>query len=158
MKNQKNLVCIFIGLVVVLGVVVYVDFWKNNGMGYGAKTENTLSTTTDSNQTTSAETAKKASNSYLAQDGVYVIKYTNAGFVPKDIQIPKGKSVRFINMSDQGMRIVTDNTDPKFVGLNEAKTVGKGSTYTFTFSEVGLWVYHNQSTPTMKATILINQF
>ncbi|MES2213680.1 MAG: hypothetical protein V4473_02465 [Patescibacteria group bacterium] len=157
MNTQKKLMIAFVCLLVIFGIVTYVNFWRNSSEAERAdQSQNESATTSASASKTSA--SKTTSNSYLAQDGVYVIKYTNAGFVPNDIQIPRGKSIRFINMTDTGMRIISDNTDPKFAGLTEAKTIGKGATYTFTFSEVGLWVYHNQSTPNQRATVLINQF
>ncbi len=157
MKNQKIIGVVFV-IIVIVGVLMYMKFTKNTDSDRSDVTANASTTADSTGAKMTLEQIKKQSNTYLAQDGVYVIKYTTDGFVPKDIQIPRGKSVRFINMTDTGMRIISDNTDPKFAGLTEAKTIGKGATYTFTFSEVGLWVYHNQSTPNMKATILINQF
>ncbi len=99
---------------------------------------------------------KKQSSAYLARDGVYVIQYTDTGFVPKTIQITKGKSVRFINMSTKGLRVFTDTVnDPKFVVLNESKTIGKGGTYTFSFDIEGLWAYHNENHASDHANIVV---
>lgn len=99
---------------------------------------------------------KKESKSYLGRDGVYVVQYTNNGFVPQQLQIPRGKSVRFINMSDRGLRVFSDNSsDSKFFELNQSKTIGKGSTYTFSFVIDGLWSYHNETYPSDKANIAV---
>lgn len=100
--------------------------------------------------------AKSGSVSYLGRDGVYVVQYTDEGFVPATLQIPRGKSVRFINMSTKGMRVFSDSvSDPKLVELNQSKTVGKGGTYTFSFVNEGLWQYHNELEKTHTASVTV---
>jgi plastocyanin len=104
---------------------------------------------------TSSTNSTSYSGQYLAQDGVYVIRYTDQGFMPEELQIPKGKTVRFINLSNKGMRIFSDSNDLKFLELNQTKTVGNGETYTFSFVSTGLWSYYNQGNSSHKGTIVV---
>ncbi len=130
----------------------------NTALG-GADQTNTI-VKTDSN-TASAKVIvtpelKQESQSYLARDGAYVVQYTDNGFVPREIQIPRGKSVRFVNVSSKGLQVFSDSVnDSKFVELNQSKTIGKGSTYTFSFVIEGLWAYHNQTFPSHRANVVV---
>lgn len=155
MKN-KNIV--YGGLIVVAVIVIVLVYMNvSNALLTDANNTNDVNiSTTTQHKVVSSETLKKQSNSYLGRDGVYVVQYTDNGFVPKVLQIPKGKSIRFINVSSSGMRVYTDITgDQKFSGLNESATLGKGGTYTFSFIIGGLWMYYNQVKPVHSANIIV---
>lgn len=162
--SMKNKQIVLIGLAIIATIVLVLAYINiksirvTDGVPAVETEENTATTskTTKNPTPTSTQTSKNQSNSYLGRDGVYVVQYTDTGFVPKELQIPKGKSVRFINVSSKGMRVYTDFTaDSKFAELNEAKTIGKGGTYTFSFVIEGLWAYHNQVNPTHTANIIV---
>lgn len=157
--KEKTIIILLIAFILIGGTAVLIflpDLTANqniptipprNDGGYQA-----VSTT----KPTASETLKKASISYLGRDGVYVVQYTDTGFKPTTIQIPKGKSVRFINMSGKSLRIFTDAVnDPKFTVLNESKSIGKGGTYTFSFDLAGLWAYHNENNVSDHANIVV---
>lgn len=157
MKNKKIVVVGLVIIAVVIIVLVYMNV-SSVSLTDGSQTINDAvsTTTTQQHAAVPVETLKKQSNSYLGRDGVYVVQYTDNGFVPRELQIPKGKSVRFINVSSKGMRVYSDITsDPKFVELNEAKTIGKGGTYTFSFVIEGLWAYHNEVNSAHGANIIV---
>ncbi len=154
MKNEKIVIILLLALILIAGGAVYILYpdsirstppepVRNDGY-------------TEEVATKPTEALKKESSSYLGRDGLYVVKYTNTGFVPKQLQIPKGKGVRFINMSDAALRVYSDDqTNPKFTELNEAKSIGNGGTYTFSFVQTGIWAFHNQTHPTHRANILV---
>lgn len=160
MKNTKIWAVVLIVLAIV--IVGYVFLTMHPGsVDYASLPRNDIaagSTTTpsQSNQAPTATATKKDSAAFLARDGVYVIQYTNNGFVPRSIQIPQGKSIRFINMSTHGMRIFSDNmTDPKLAELNQSKTVGNGGTYTFSFVYSGVWAFHNEVQPSDSGNVVV---
>ncbi len=160
MKQEKIITLLVLALILISGTLVYMFYPQavsNTGDDNAILPRNDESVGVTTTPTTKvSDSLKKESNSYLARDGVYVVQYTNSGFVPKQLQIPKGKSVRFINMSTHGLRVFADATsDPKFTELNESKTIGKGGTYTFSFVIEGLWTYHNEDLATDKANIVV---
>lgn len=150
MNREKTWVIIALAILLGVGGAIYMlrpDYQMDPNMLDSVLPRNDTTTTVSDGKTsaTVTTTTKKDSNMYLGRDGVYVVQYTKTGFVPSMLQIPQGKSVRFINMTDGGMRIYSDNnSDPKFVELNQSKTVGKGATYTFSFVNTGIWQYHNE--------------
>jgi plastocyanin len=160
---MKKIILIGAVVIVVLGLIYVFTGSKNkettqNGMSQEVtdSTSNISSKVTNTKTSKTVDTTSTESSSYLARDGIYVIQYTDDGFVPKTIQIPRGKGVRFVNQSSRGMRIFSDaNSDSKFVDLNQSKTLGKGGTYTFSFVTEGLWQYHNEVQPSDKASITV---
>src|SRR3989344_2086193 len=97
-----------------------------------AKSETTALT---KKTTTTITTPKSAT---MTADGLYVISYTNAGFSPKTLTIKKGKGVRFVNNSDKAMRVFADDKNSQiYSALSQSKTVGRGGTYDFTFTQAG---------------------
>lgn len=77
---------------------------------------------------------------------VTIVNYNGSkGFDPQIVSINRGESVRFINQSDESMRIVSNVFDgvPIYPGFNQEKTVGKGGTFSLSFSQPGVWGYHN---------------
>lgn len=88
--------------------------------------------------------------------GTTIITYTNSGFSPASITVNPGTSVQFVNKSDRGMRIFTDNPESRFFKeLNQSKTVGKGGTFNFTFLYVGTWSYHNENFTSDHAKVIV---
>ncbi|MEK7531494.1 MAG: hypothetical protein AAB545_00995 [Patescibacteria group bacterium] len=67
----------------------------------------------------------------------YTIIYTDAGFVPQTLQIKAGQSIRFRNESSSSMWVssVYQGNVPIYSALNQGRSVGKGGTYDFTFTD-----------------------
>ncbi len=91
----------------------------------------------------------------VTPDGIYLVYYSKDGFSPNVLQIRKGASVRFVNKSDEAMRVFSTNTEYIFSQLNQPKTVGKDGTYDFTFTQDGIWTYTNHNNPVHNASILV---
>ncbi|MFA7216586.1 MAG: hypothetical protein WC095_01235 [Candidatus Paceibacterota bacterium] len=160
MKNSKNII-IGLASVLVLAFIMYVYLAYSVNQNGGVLDLNENTDTEDANQnTTSKDTNTKNTASqdkaYLGVDGIYVVKYTDEGFVPSNLQIPRGKSIRFINNSSKGMRVSSDEkASPTFSELTQSETVGKGSTYTFSFVKEGLWVYYNGAIPSHRGSVVV---
>lgn len=161
MKNSKNIIIVLIA-VLILAVLFYVYFAARvNNQNINSETpetqETNQNTQTQNNTSTNREASTKAeSKSFIGIDGIYVVRYTDEGFVPSSIQIAKGKSIRFVNQSSKGMRIFfEEQSQTGTKEYNQPETVGNGSTYTMSFVNGGLWVYYNSTFPTHRANILV---
>jgi plastocyanin len=83
------------------------------------------------------------------------VTYDGSTFTPESISIVKGGTVRFVNTSDAPMWVGADNhpshalypvkSDSDCLGssFDQCTATGKGSSWTYTFTEVGTWGYHN---------------
>lgn len=151
-------------LVAVIAVVAGVYFFNNKESK--APTLSDLSVNTQNVATSSAQEkpvtlpAKRApapsSPVIVTKDGFYVVSYENLGFNPKNLEISRGRSVRFVNNSHKAMRIgSTDTTAPASQLLSQPKSVGKGGTYDYTFNEAGTYKYANQNNTADAGTIVV---
>jgi len=130
---------------------------------YGDDSSSPTSTETPTGQsadntdikTTGTDTpAKRAAAAYTvtrAKEGsayVATVTLTASGFSPRIVEIERGDSVRFINKSGKSMRITSDTFEgaPIYAGFNQVKSVGMNGTYSLSFSEAGVWGYHNLGT------------
>lgn len=87
------------------------------------------------------------------------VTYTDQGFSPKSVTVPAGTTVTFVNQSTGGLWVASamhpshaaysgtsasqhcpDTTGTAF---DECAAVALGSSYSFTFTKVGSWKYHN---------------
>lgn len=124
-------------------------------------TETVATTSTNKSGTTTTVPPKKATTTApkaasMTPDGLYIISYTNSGFSPATLTIKKGKGVRFINNSDKAMRVFADDKNSQIFGsLSQSKTVGRGGTYDFTFTQAGNWAYHNANNTADRGTVLV---
>jgi plastocyanin len=87
--------------------------------------------------------------------GANTVKYTDAGFVPASIDVTPGTTVTFVNDSSGQMWVASDPhpTHTDLPGFDEHTAVSKGGTYTYTFTKVGTWGYHNHVHASAKGTI-----
>lgn len=81
--------------------------------------------------------------------------YTGTRFVPEEVVIIEGGTVRFANQSSEQMWIATDNhpthdrypvkkaTSCSGNAFDQCASVGTGSSWTFAFTETGTWGFHN---------------
>ena len=84
-----------------------------------------------------------------------VITYDGGKFVPEEVTIIEGGTVRFVNQSDIGMWIASDNhpmhdrypikssSDCGGSSFDQCASVSTGKSWSFTFERVGTWGFHN---------------
>lgn len=90
------------------------------------------------------KTVAQSSSSPSNVENMYVVTYTENGFKPSEIKIPRGATIRFVNKTNTSMRIfANDNAKPPFSDLNQPKALGKNGEYTFNFVYSGVWAYYN---------------
>lgn len=86
---------------------------------------------------------------------VATIYYDGSRFIPETVTIPQGATVLFENASDR-LLWVAANPHPSHIryslktpndcagsAFDQCKAMKKGETWSFTFSELGDWKYHN---------------
>ncbi len=82
------------------------------------------------------------------------VTYTDRGFSPESVTVKVGAKVKFVNQSSEGMWVAsaihpTHQTYPEFDQLSTR------SEYTFEFTKVGSWKYHNHVNPSKFGTVIV---
>jgi plastocyanin len=100
----------------------------------------------------------------------YTVRYTDDGFSPDTLTVPEGTTVTFVNESSRNMWVGSDvhptHTLYDDTNLREHCVDGKPSatsfdqcgvsgSYTFTFSKLGMWRYHNHVGAADKGVIIV---
>ena len=86
----------------------------------------------------------------------YNIAITNNAFNPATLTINKGDTVIWTNNDTVPHHIASDPhpTHTSLPGL-ESNNFGKTQTYSFTFTKVGTWGYHDHLNPMIKGTVVV---
>lgn len=82
------------------------------------------------------------------------VTYEDDGFTPETIRVPAGTTVTWTNESGQAMWVASD-VHPTHEILPEFDQLGRGDSYSFTFSEAGEWEYHNHLRSSHTGTIIV---
>ena|SRR5258708_3583264 len=101
-----------------------------------------------------------------------IVKYTLQGFEPRTLTVKVGTTVGWINPSERPLWVASDphptHTDLK--GFDSLKVIfrelspfsqevdahGAGF-YSYTFTKVGVWKYHNHVNPSDRGTIIVTE-
>ncbi len=131
-KSLKILAILFLGVIVLIGLIVYVSrdqLEKNN--------------TKNASDSQSGEAAQEAQVSITAD-----------GFVPATLIMNKNTKVTFTN-NDSKPRQLQANPHPNGTSLPDfkSKVLSSSQTYTYTFSKSGSFGYHDHLDPKVNGTI-----
>lgn len=89
------------------------------------------------------------------------VVYDSSGFSPSVLKVAQGTTVNFNNTTDIPMWVASDphpdHTDyPELDTLQPSGNYPKPrNDYSFTFTKVGRWTYHNHTQPENTATIIV---
>lgn len=88
-----------------------------------------------------------------------VVTYTANGFNPKTVTVKSGTTVVFMNDSLQVMWVASavHPTHQLLPGFDQLTSVGRGGSYEYTFTKVGMWKYHNHVNPADTGTVEVTQ-
>lgn len=151
---MKTKILYGITAVVALVIVAYV-VWPNEPMVVENPQVNTEATTTTTTTTGTKTTIKKTTTSTVPKT-TYTVLYTSKGFEPKQLQIPKGATVKFINKTSSAMRIfAADTAKPPYSDLSQPKALGLNGEYVFNFVYTGVWAYYNATKPADVGNIVV---
>lgn len=158
-----------VGIVLALAYV----FTQPKEVAAPVKTDVTAETPNTSGSEVTSELqgdASAAGNTQLAGEvlpDTAVITYDGTKFIPETVTIIEGSTVTFRNESDQKMWIGSNNhpthtlypvkSDSDCLGssFDECAAVLKGGEWSFTFSEVGTWNYHNHAKARDGGTVIV---
>ena len=85
------------------------------------------------------------------------VRYTDTGYEPKELSVPIGTMVTFVNERKKDMWVASDphpaHTDlPTFDQFGYGKP---GEQYLYTFDTVGTWAYHDHLNPEKEGVIIV---
>lgn len=83
-----------------------------------------------------------------------IVVYSSEGFVPATLNIKNGTSITFKNQSGRQMWVAS-GPHPTHTGYSSFDQKSAGDTYTFTFTEPGVYSYHNHLSPKDKGSVTV---
>ena len=131
-----------IGLVVVIAIVVIA------GIFFFARPKNPCQTATTIITSPATSQAPATENT---------IQYTKNGFNPQSITVKVGTTVTFSDI-DGGELWVASSPHPvhtDYCDFDQRTFIKNGQQYTFTFTKVGSWGYHNHLVPSNLGTVVV---
>lgn len=107
--------------------------------------------------TTTAAPTQTQTTSPAATQSENMVTLIDSGFSPSTITIKSGQSVTFVNNSSSPARVASDPhpIHNGYPGLDALKGSNPGESYTFTFTKVGTFGYHNHLNPSTKGTVIV---
>lgn len=117
---------------------------------------NVPATNTVAGNTNTANTNSVVNTNTAAKSVTKEVSITANGFSPSALTVAAGTSVTWTNTSGEDVRVSSDPhpTHTDLPGLDSA-TLQNGETYSFTFTQVGEWGYHDHFSPTTRGTITV---
>ncbi|HWY79848.1 MAG TPA: cupredoxin domain-containing protein, partial [Candidatus Sulfotelmatobacter sp.] len=114
---------------------------------------------TAQNSQQNSQTSIMKIQSTTASASSHAVSYTANGFNPNSITIKVGETVRWTNKNSDNMWVASNphpsHTD--YPGFDELKSVPTNGTYSFTFTKVGHWGYHNHLNPSQQGVVVVTQ-
>ncbi len=170
--NKNTVILVIIALI---GVAAFVYLWSGSANEAKAPTNGTSAESTSAPDTaapaspatggttgsgapksTSPNPAPTPTPVTITKDGIYIISYTASGFSPRELKVPAGTAVRFVNNSSKVMQIAADDQKSSLLNsINQSQSVGKGGVYNFSFVNQATWAYHNRLYPEDKGTVIV---
>ena len=85
-----------------------------------------------------------------------VVTITSSGCTPSTVTVKAGTVVTWTNASGVDVRVSSDPhpTHTDLPGL-DSSTLSNGDSYSFTFTKVGTWGYHDHFDPTTKGSVTV---
>jgi plastocyanin len=157
--NQK--VLIGIGVIVIIIIIGFLTLGKEETQAPTTNEIGTEDTTPQSNQTPSTPTQPQVTSQGVMPETLpaATVRYTREGFSPSISTITKGGKVQFINDSDELMWVASGPhpTHTAYPAFDQKTGAGKGGVYTFTFTEIGDWYFHNHLAPQRTGRVIVKQ-
>lgn len=87
----------------------------------------------------------------------YTVSYRSGVFSPTNLRIHAGDTVRFKNESFFSIHVISDPhpAHNQLPGFDSVGDIPQGSYFSYTFSEKGIFGYHNEKKPEEQGTIIV---
>ncbi len=156
--NKKEL------MLIVLVVVVIAFGWIMYGKNISVNpTPQTIALPQE--QKSAALATAQASGFFIDKTYVVIVTYTDNGFSPSEVTIPKGSAVIFRNYSSGKLRVAS-NPHPMHNGypttggcvsstFDSCDNIPPKVSWSFVFDLPGTWGYHDHLSPDKKGTVIV---
>lgn len=148
-----------------IGIIAVVLIIIAGGWYMLSSTPTKTPTTTNTENQTPSATNTVTSNTTTTTTTItgVIITYGIEGFSPKNVTVPVGTKVTFVNQKDEAMWIASaqhpthmsyDGTSKDqhcaagytgAIPFDQCSAGAIGTTYSFTFTKAGTWPYHNHA-------------
>jgi plastocyanin len=157
--NKNGFILLGIIMVIIIGIIYFTMDTPTTPTPVEPNTvipTESVSTSTTS-VVTATSTATSTPSSTASTTKTYTIIYTETGFSPADLTIKAGETIVFKNNSarafwpasnDHPSHTIYPEFDPK-------KTVAAGASWSFTFTKIGNWKYHDHRAANLGGTITV---
>jgi plastocyanin len=152
------------GKYIIIAIVVVVllggGFYLMKGQ---SNTQQQTATSTQTAQQNSQQSSMKTQPTNVSTSGnaagTNAVSYTANGFEPNSITIKSGQTVTWTNKVSDEVWVASNPhpTHTDYPGFDELKSMSTGQTYSFTFTKVGKWGYHNHLNPSQQGTVVVTQ-
>lgn len=86
----------------------------------------------------------------------YTVSYKSGVFSPTNLRVHAGDTVRFKNESFFNIKVIADVQNPTQIPLfDSVGDIPQGSYFSYTFSEKGIFGYHNVKKPVEQGMIIV---
>lgn len=148
-----------IGVIVILAILGFV-LWKQNGGNEAlAPTGGEISTPTEQAGTGPSQETGVSTGAPVetGAEEAAVVTYTDNGFSPATLTVKKGETVTFKNNSSRSFwpASAVHPTHTIYPEFDAKKAIPAGESYSFTFTRIGSWKYHNHLNPASTGTITV---
>ncbi len=101
----------------------------------------------------------RSSSSSAQAVQTFIVQYTDTGFQPSFLSVRVGDTVKFRNQSSLGMWVASNPhpTHGEYPEFDQRTSVGAGGEFSFRFSKVGAWGFHNHLNPGHQAVVSVDQ-
>lgn len=145
---KKSIILVIVVVVIVLGIVLWYGPKQAEGPTTGDDTSNIPPLVGES---------PAAENPPTPTAQTVAITYSAEGYSPREIEINAGDTVSFKNESGKEMWPASDPhpTHDKYPEFDPKKSTLTGESWSFTFTQVGTWKYHDHRDPTKTGSITV---
>ncbi len=154
--NPRNFIVWLLAIVIFVSAAIAFFIWQFNSSETSGENQTTNeATTTPPKKTTVTAPSQKKTVTGAPKPESYdaLVIYTSSGFSPSTLEITTGKTVRFLNLSQESMRVVSLSY-PNYDEFDQSKTARAGEFYEFNVSKKGVWRYKNSTEPEKTGTLI----
>ena len=92
---------------------------------------------------------------------LYTVYYQLSIFSPTNLRIHVGDSVKFLNNGGQPMHVISNSTSTgalQLVGFDSIGDIQPNGAFTYTFTQAGIFGYHNVKNPDETGTVIVKTY
>ncbi len=154
---------LYIGVAILVAVVIAFFLLQNSAQPQPSQPATNNPQTTSPAVNTPQQPASTANPS--VKMSTVTVTYTDQGFSPSPITVPKGGAVKFVNQSSEPMWVASNphplhNGYPTTGGcinstFDSCRGIQPGDSWSFTFTINAEWGYHNHPHPGKKGKVVV---